>query len=351
MERRLANLEGQSMQAPAALAPPVQAQAPPAQAPAPPAPPVQVPAALQFEDPCKRIKLEIPKFDGKDAEAWIINFERYCKIIKLRTDEDILLAMGIAMTGKATLWWHHTEQEVTTWQEAKEAVTCVYGDPRKKKDCANRLKNLSQGSMTISEFFVEVQNLNTYAHLDVETLPTFLEPGLNDDLRRAMEYMESLQPIDTYKAWKERALQQGSNLATARRKGRKPTTNNSVSGRGTSFRGPNNTTTTTSASTSAAAATTPKERKPRATQGLVPQEERDRRMAAGDCLKCGKAGHIGKNCKTGWRYDPAAASAAVAATTLGTPATPATPEIKTIERSRNRKRKQRDQAANDSGKD
>ena len=59
------------------------------------------------EDPCKRIKLEIPKFDGKDAESWIINFERYCKILKLKADEDILLAMGIAMTGKATLWWHH----------------------------------------------------------------------------------------------------------------------------------------------------------------------------------------------------------------------------------------------------
>ena len=32
--------------------------------------------------------------------------------------------------------------------------------------------------MTISEFFVEVQNLNTYAQLDDETLPTFLEPEL-----------------------------------------------------------------------------------------------------------------------------------------------------------------------------
>ena len=66
------------------------------------------------------------------------------------------------------------------------ALTTVYGDPRKKKDCANKLKILSQGSKTISEFFVEVQNLNTYAQLDIETLPTFLEPGLNDDLRRAM---------------------------------------------------------------------------------------------------------------------------------------------------------------------
>ena len=171
--------------------------------------------------------------------------------------------------------------------------------------------------MTISEFFMEVQNLNTYAQLDVETLPTLLEPGLNDDLRRAMEYMESLQPIDTYKAWKERALQQGSNLEAARRKDKKPNTP------------------TASASTSAPAATTPKDKKPQATQGLVPKEERDRRMAAGDCLKCGKAGHIGKNCRTGWRYDPAAAAAAAT-----TPAA-ATPEIKTIE-SKNRKRKRRD---------
>ena len=177
MEQRLANLEArdQLLYAPAApviigpaaasaMTPPRQALVAPATTPA------------YTDDPCKRIKLEIPKFDGKNAESWIINFERYCRILKLKTDEDILLAMGIAMTGKATLWWHHMEPEVTTWQEAKETVTSVYGDPRKKKDCANKLKCLTQGSMTISEFFVEVQNLNTYAQLDVETLPTSWNP-------------------------------------------------------------------------------------------------------------------------------------------------------------------------------
>ena len=189
-------------------------------------PPIQTPVApattpAYTNDPCKRIKLEIPKFDGKNAESWIINFERYCRILKLKTDEDILLAMGIAMTGKATLWWHHTEPEVTTWQETKEAVTSVYRDPRKKKHCANKLKSLCQGSMTISEFFVEVQNLNTYAQLDVETLPIFLDLGLNDDVHRVMEYIESLQPITTYKEWKERALQQGGYLEAACKKDRK----------------------------------------------------------------------------------------------------------------------------------
>ena len=70
MQQSLAILSGniQSAQAPVASE-------------TPPAPPAQASAAPQFtEDPCKRIKLEIPKFDGKNAEAWIINFERYCKI-------------------------------------------------------------------------------------------------------------------------------------------------------------------------------------------------------------------------------------------------------------------------------
>ena len=321
MEQRLANLEARDQLLASSAATPT----PPMQAPVAPAatsaviPPMQAliaPAATHAytDNPCKRIKLDIPKFDGKNAESWIISFDRYCKILKLKTDEDILLAVGIAMTGKATLWWHHMEREVTTWQEAKEAVTSVYGDPRKKKDCANKLKSLCQGSMTISEFFVEVQNLNTYAQLDVETLPTFLEPGLNDDVRRAMEYIESLKPITTYKEWKEKALQQGGYLEASRKKDRKPTTNNPPSGRGNA---PHKTLHKHENPTAAAA----KERKPRTTQKLVPSEEKDRRMAAGECIKCGRPGHMGKECRTGWKYEPPTSS---------TEPTP-TPSVKVME--------------------
>ena len=166
--------------------------------------------------------------------------------------------------------------------------------------------------MTISEFFVEVQNLNTYAQLDVETLPTFLEPGLNDDVRRAMEYIESLQPITTYKEWKERALQQGGYLEASRKKDRRPTTNNPPSGRGnvppkTKHENPT--------------PATAKERKSRTTPKLVPQEEKDRRMAAGECIKCGRPGHMGKECRTGWKYEPTMSS---------TEPTP-TPSVKVME--------------------
>ena len=147
--------------------------------------------------------------------------------------------------------------------------------------------------MTIFEFFVEVQNHNTYTQLDVETLPTFLAPGLNDDVRRAMEYIESLQPITTYKEWKEKALQQGGYLEASCKKDSKPIPNNPSSRRG------NNPHKTPHKHENPAAAAAAKERKPRTTQKLVPQEEKDQRMAAGECIKCGRPGHIGKECRTG----------------------------------------------------
>ena len=27
-------------------------------------------------------------------------------------------------------------------------------------------------------------------------------------------------------------------------------------------------------------------------------------MAAGECIKCGRPGHMGKECRTGWKYEP-----------------------------------------------
>ena len=46
-------------------------------------------------------------------------------------------------------------------------------------------------------------------------------------------------------------------------------------------------------------------------------------MKDGECIKCGKKGHIGKECRTGWKYDAAAA---------------ATPAVTTVEKDKKKKR-------------
>ena len=259
MEQRLANLEATPTSAnPTTVTTPVDI----------------TPGSYQFiKDPCERIKTaEVPKFDGKkEVEAWVIRFKKYCRLIKLTEDSDILTAMGIAMEEKAALWWEHAEDGITSWEAARTALLRTYGDPRKQKDSANRLKKLPQGSMTISEYFMEIENLNIYAQLNPETLPTFLEPGLNDDLRKRMEIMQSLQPVEAYSEWKKRALEQGIYLEAGKRK--------NVDRKKDGIKLTEDT---------------------EGKNQLVSREEKDRRIVAGECIKCGRQGHIAKNCRKGW---------------------------------------------------
>lgn len=192
--------------------------------------PLQYPHSfvIMQKDPRERIKpSEVPKYDGKlGVETWIIDFNKYCRWRGLSSDEDILLAMGIAMTEKAARWWEYAEKKVTTWEEAKRAVLGTYGDRMRQGNCAKQLQEYYQGSMTIREFFIEVEDLNFYAQLDPETLPAFLEPGLNDELRKRMRLPEAIQPVETYEAWKERVLKEGSYIGPGKRarSGRKLTT-------------------------------------------------------------------------------------------------------------------------------
>ena len=39
-------------------------------------------------------------------------------------------------------------------------------------------------------------------------------------------------------------------------------------------------------------------------------------MKDGECVKCGKAGHFGKECRTGWKYDAASTPESKAVTTI-----------------------------------
>lgn len=38
------------------------------------------------------------------------------------------MAAGVAMTEKAAPWWEQQEKEVTTWEQAKEAILRMYED-------------------------------------------------------------------------------------------------------------------------------------------------------------------------------------------------------------------------------
>ena len=159
--------------------------APPSVPPPPPPPPIdppQVEPPLREKDPRDRIKpADIPKYDGKtkEAESWVLEFTKYCRLIRITNDDHILTAFAIAMTDKAAMWWEYAEKSLprpVRWQAAKDAFLHKYGNILKRQESINKLKRLYQNSMTITEFFTEAEDLNLYAGLDPETLPDFLRP-------------------------------------------------------------------------------------------------------------------------------------------------------------------------------
>ena len=136
------------------------------------------------------------------------------------------------MIDEAGYWWERQEANLTTWEQAKEAILRVYGDRNKQRNSVTKIKNLQQGSRPISAFFTEADTLNIYAQLDPQTLPNFLDPGLNDDLRMHMELMNNIQPLNSYTQWKERTLDLGSKLEANKKRHATPRTGKIVPNRG-----------------------------------------------------------------------------------------------------------------------
>ena len=276
-----------------------QMNAPPVTPPTSSEPPVN-PPANPAKDPRDRIKqTHVPKYDGtktKEAETWILEFMKYCRLIRITEDDHILTAFAVAMTDKAAMWWEYAEKSLphpVIWQTVKEAFLLKYGNVPKRQESANKLKKLYQGTMSIADFFTEVEDLNLYAGLDPETLPTFLKPGLNSALQDTLDVAHAIQPITNYANWKAKALHLGTNLEARSKKtnqSNKPKSDNKK---------PKN--------AGKARSGEARKDKDKATEVVqVPKSEKERRMKNGECVKCDKAGHIGKECRTGWKYDAAA---------------------------------------------
>ena len=117
-------------------------------------------------------------------------------------------------------------------------------------------------------------------------------------MQDTLEVADSIQPITTYEQWKAKALHLGTKLEVrTRSRGNHPKTkaDGKLNGKSKSNKGKSG---------------EARKDKDKATAVVqVPKSEKERHMKNGECVKCGKAGHIGKECRTGWKYNAAAAPA------------------------------------------
>ena len=58
---------------------------------------------------------DIPKYNGgktKEAETCVLDFTKYCRLIRITEDDHILTAFAIAMTDKDAMWWEYAERSL-----------------------------------------------------------------------------------------------------------------------------------------------------------------------------------------------------------------------------------------------
>lgn len=69
----------------------------------------------------KHRKVDMPTFDGKDPDGWILQAERYFAIYQLLNEEKIEAAV-LSLKGDALAWyrWSNKQRVLETWEDIKD---------------------------------------------------------------------------------------------------------------------------------------------------------------------------------------------------------------------------------------
>ncbi|KAG8706287.1 hypothetical protein FRC09_002490 [Ceratobasidium sp. 395] len=184
------------------------------------------------------------------------------------------------------------------WEECKKAFLINFGDPVKKDRAMRALNSLVQ-TTSVSHYATQFRKLAQEVDWNHEALmdkfKLGLKPDVQQELRKGNIYVDSAEEgsleqwialackIDDilYENQKlMRKREQGSTHSNWAPKNQGTNTNRNA-------QGPNKSTGTT---------------KPKSTV-RIPLEEKNRRKAAGLCLKCGNPGHIMADCKGDWTFN------------------------------------------------
>lgn len=243
-------------------------------------------------------KLATPTpFTGKALELpnFLFTVREYLDIKSIEYSNE-RLRLGFITTvlsGSALDWWREAKTTITSAEEALQRMDTTFGDPLLPTKNFLKISKLKQTG-TVGEFFLEAERLNTHTKLDQATLKQHLALGLKPEVSALLaghtgEY--------TYKKWKETATRIGLQLDHNKLQNKQPDQSQRPSGSGSNqFRAqdnsrPQRTPVPTGARIFKANPGPP----PRVPEAVIEQRKKD-----GLCYKCGKKGHIGRECKVGW---------------------------------------------------
>lgn len=131
----------------------------------------------------KGMKVEVPRFNGKEADDWIFKIKEFFEIYGVPMEQRIKIA-SFHMEGTAYSWykWVTRNELVQSWTEFLTALqlrfgTSLYDDPKAA------LKELKQ-TATVSEYQSKFEEISTkVTGLGESWLVSFFIAGLNDHLK------------------------------------------------------------------------------------------------------------------------------------------------------------------------
>ncbi|KAF8694668.1 zinc finger protein, partial [Rhizoctonia solani] len=294
--------------APAIFAQPTLVQAIPPQVPSPlaslrlqspigvPAPPPPAPVAAYQA----LVKVDHPDaYTGKigsEAKQWLTRMLAWIRLNSqmFPTDQEVLLFLLMNMKDSAGAWAHpHLDQLgshqaiIQTVKGFKQEFLAAFGDPDATRAAEWKITTLTQ-SGTCADYITKFRTLAM--ELD------WNNAALQGQFARGLHWEVSCQ-IATHKTRPHTLLKLQNaalviNNALRKERASHPPKDSKSSRPSNPARG---------TSTSPA---NPGLKKLSNNPNFVSEEERNRRRAAGACIKCGKMGHKFAECRTGWKATP-----------------------------------------------
>lgn len=156
--------------------------------------------ALPADTELRSIRASQPKpFGGirKELDGFLFQMENYFTLQNIKNSAQKLASLSLSLEGSALEWFKANQRSYRTWEEVKEALQAYYGDHYRADKAYKKILQLKQiGS--VQDYLSNLDRLNTYAQISDLQLIQIILMALKPDVRSSMAHYEHLRsnPIE-----------------------------------------------------------------------------------------------------------------------------------------------------------
>jgi len=164
---------------------------------------------MEGQNKIEGIKLNVHHFKCRSNPDtyldWEMKIEHVFSCNDYTEEQKVKLAI-VEFSDYALVWWNKNQreilreegQEIDTWTEMRRFMRKRYVPTSYNKTMRQKLQRLSQGSLTMEEYYKEMEMARVRANIEEETEDTIAHflSGLNPDIKDVVELQEYMELDD-----------------------------------------------------------------------------------------------------------------------------------------------------------